>query len=425
MAGVPTLGGPADECGRLAVPLDHLDPSNPATIEIALQRYRTTLPSKGTILVNPGGPGSSGLSLARPEFLVLTGGEYDILGFDPRGVGASQAALCTQTVYTGIQDARSLKAKPVPFEEPGGETSIDRYAVDYALQVKRCERFDGKLLKYLSTSYVARDMDAIRAALGEQVLHYYGISYGTFLGLTYVNMFPDRVGRIVIDSALDPQLYLGPTPALMSKSATAQDAVFEGFCKACEAAGAQFCPLATESLSVSQRLRSFFKQVAAMPLILSAGDDWTSISSQEIRQQVFDSMEAPSRWPQLADLLQSYLNGTATSPARPASCQAEATTLYSGEDVEWGIYVANDGDNSATTAQDWEDHLKLIQMISPLFGGAWFVQALFAKFWTIRPVERYVGPWNNTLRSRILILNNEKDPETQLEGAQAVAAALG
>ncbi|RLO03913.1 hypothetical protein DYB28_004780 [Aphanomyces astaci] len=407
------------QCGWLTVPLDHLDPANPATIDIAVRLYRTSGHSKGTIVLNPGGPGGSGLSLAQPTFATLTGGEHDLLGFDPRGVGLSRPVMCTQSSYTGIAEANERSQKPIPFERGSSETSFERYLLSYELLAKRCHKYDGReYLPYLSTAFVARDMDLIRAALGEHV----------FLGLTYVNMFPHRVGRVVIDSVLDPALYLGPTPELMSTSLADTEKPFEGFCAYCDEAGPAHCPLADTSPPLrpylASRLRAFFDQLSDHPMVVPAGDDWTVVTSKALRETMFNLIISPSRWPQLATLLHSYMNGTASTPARATSCTSDKA-VYDAGSTAWAVYVANEADNSHTLASSWEDHLKKSQQVSPLFGGSWYVPALPVKYWRTKVVERYAGPWNTPLRAPVLILNNEFDPETPLSSAQAVAASMG
>ncbi|KAF0691576.1 Aste57867_17244 [Aphanomyces stellatus] len=419
---------PLLECGALTVPLDHLNPTNGQTIDIAVRRYRTTSASpKGTILLNPGGPGGSGLGLASPMFVTVTGGDYDVLGFDPRGIGASRAALCTQSRATGDAETRNLNAKPIPFDAIGSDRLLERYEVEFELQAKRCVKYDGDYLPYLSTAYVARDMDLIRAALGQDVLHYYGISYGTFLGLTYVNMFPDRVGRVIIDSVLTPTLYLGSTPTLMSQSLVDTENDFDGFCAACEDAGPAHCPLADATAArpyLSRRLRAFFAQVDRKPLIVATdNDDVTAVYGQDLRKLVFGHLPGNTGWPNLASLIHSYMNGTVIVPSDEATTCGK--TKYTGQDIEWSIYVSNDGNNSATKASDWEDHLRRSQAVSPLFGGGWFVPALVTKYWTVKPVERYTGPWNKPLKHPILILNNHFDPETPLASAREVASLMG
>ncbi|KAF0709570.1 hypothetical protein As57867_005856, partial [Aphanomyces stellatus] len=273
---------PQLQCGSLTVPLNHLHPTKNQTIDLAVRRYRTnsTTP-KGTIVMNPGGPGASGMYLASAKSVTLTGGHYDVLVFDPRGVGASRPIKCSKNGVTAAVEAARLASLTVPYDTDSSPTSMDRYAAEVKAQVRRCEKYDGDYLPYLSTAFVARDMDAIRNALGEPVLNFYGMSYGTFLGITYANLFPSRVGRIALDSVLDPTAYTGPTPDLMLSSATGIDPTLEGFAAACEAVGPSQCALAEPKGKpcgyVLTKIQSLFDATNETPLVVPNGDDDISV----------------------------------------------------------------------------------------------------------------------------------------------------
>jgi pimeloyl-ACP methyl ester carboxylesterase len=188
------------ECGFLSVPLDHSRPRS-GTIKLALSRVRHTSPAaayQGVMLVNPGGPGGSGLNLALlgADVPKHAGDTYDWIGFDPRGVGSSEPALsCIPSYFKGNRPAY------VPVTDALLATWKSR-AASYA---KACGRNAAKLLPHLKTVDSARDMDAIRAALGAPKLSYYGFSYGTYLGQVYATLFPSRVRRMVLDSNVDPR----------------------------------------------------------------------------------------------------------------------------------------------------------------------------------------------------------------------------
>jgi pimeloyl-ACP methyl ester carboxylesterase len=188
------------ECGFLSVPLDPSKPKG-STIKIALSRVKHTSPAsayQGVMLVNPGGPGASGLNLALLGASVPkhAGDTYDWIGFDPRGVGASKPAMsCVPTYFGGNRPAY------VPVTSALEKTWLTRSA-SYA---RACAKDAPKLLPHMKTVDSARDMDAIRAALRAPKLSYYGFSYGTYLGQVYATLFPTRVRRMVLDSNVDPR----------------------------------------------------------------------------------------------------------------------------------------------------------------------------------------------------------------------------
>ncbi len=192
-------GGHA-ECARLRVPLDDAVPGGP-TIRLALARVRARDPKRriGSLVVNPGGPGVSGVDFALDAASVLPRAirdRFDIVGFDPRGVGRSAPVDCTERLdpYYALDFA------------PADDTTRAALVEGNRALVKQCEKRDGRLLPYVSTRRSARDLDRIRAALGEGKLTYLGYSYGTYLGASYADQFPSHVRAFVLDGPVDPGL---------------------------------------------------------------------------------------------------------------------------------------------------------------------------------------------------------------------------
>lgn len=187
-------------CGTVTVPLDRADPAGP-TVELAVSRVRHTVPDanyQGVVLVNPGGPGGSGLALSTLGASVPNGvgASYDWIGFDPRGVGASRPALSCIPAYAGY-------GRPdYDPGTPGAEDGWLRRAAGYAAA---CGRSGGALLRHMTTVDSATDMDSIRQALGVQQITYYGYSYGSYLGQVYGTLFSARVRRMVLDGVVDPR----------------------------------------------------------------------------------------------------------------------------------------------------------------------------------------------------------------------------
>ncbi|MEZ7004383.1 alpha/beta hydrolase [Streptomyces sp. AD55] len=193
-----TPGHPTLQCASLTVPLDHDRPGG-KKITLALSRVpHTSATYQGPLLVNPGGPGGSGLTLAGFVASALpaeVAAQYDVIGFDPRGVGRSEPALdCLPGHFDPV------RPDPVP-SAPGVEkANLDRAAAFAAA----CGERHGELLPHMGTTDAVRDMDALRAALGAERLNYFGYSYGTYLGAVYAKRYPDRVRRLVLDSVVDP-----------------------------------------------------------------------------------------------------------------------------------------------------------------------------------------------------------------------------
>ncbi|MFE7773402.1 alpha/beta hydrolase [Streptomyces sp. NPDC057445] len=189
---------PRLECSEVQVPLDHARP-NGRQITLALSRVRHTAKTfQGPLLVNPGGPGSSGLKMAgfvAASLPAKVSAQYDVIGFDPRGVGSSRPALdCRPGHFAPV------RADSVP-HTPGGEIANQVRAAAFA---RGCAAKYADVLPHMSTVSAARDLDLIRAALGAEKINYFGYSYGTYLGAVYAKYFPQRVRRAVFDSVVNP-----------------------------------------------------------------------------------------------------------------------------------------------------------------------------------------------------------------------------
>lgn len=201
------------ECATLTVPVNHAVPDGP-TIGLAISRIRATDPARrrGVLLFNPGGPGGSGL--AYPAALRSTlgdvAGRYDLIGFDPRFVGRSAPLDCGPTALANL-------ARGAGLDRSGFDESV-RYSADFA---RRCHQRNAAVLPYAGTPDVARDLDVLRAALGERRLSYYGVSYGADLGAVYTELFPARVDRMVLDSvsAVGPEYTLNRDSAVRAEAA--------------------------------------------------------------------------------------------------------------------------------------------------------------------------------------------------------------
>jgi pimeloyl-ACP methyl ester carboxylesterase len=180
------------ECATVVAPLDYREPTS-GRISLSVSRRKATGSRRGVLVANPGGPGGSGLRM--PAFLANTAlaKSYDLIGFDPRGVGGSTALTCQAVPEVATADSR-------PSDE-----DLPRWAAEARAAEDACERSAGGIRRYVNTANTARDVDVIRAALGEQKINYLGYSYGTYLGAVYGSLFPRRLDRSVLDSAVHPE----------------------------------------------------------------------------------------------------------------------------------------------------------------------------------------------------------------------------
>ncbi|WP_214415496.1 alpha/beta fold hydrolase [Sphaerisporangium fuscum] len=220
----PCAEEPAAECGTLTVPVDWSRPDGPK-IDLALARRKATDPAAriGSMLINPGGPGGSGVEFAygAPGFFTEEiQRRFDLVGFDPRGVGRSHPVICSASVYNQM-----------PYAIMKSQADFDKWT-SYSKRLRQdCRARTGPLYDHVDSVNVARDMDAIRAALGEEKLTYYGVSYGTLIGQMYAELFPQRVRALALDSNMDHSL--GVKRFLDTEAAGVEDS-FDEFVAWCD-----------------------------------------------------------------------------------------------------------------------------------------------------------------------------------------------
>ena len=253
------------ECARLQVPLDYAQPGG-RTIELALLRVPATAERRASLVVNPGGPGAPGTeyaAAARNVFRAPLLQHHDVVGFDPRGTGASAPVDC-------LSDAeldRYLATDPSP------DTAAERTALADGFERfgRGCVDDDAALAAHVSTIEAARDMDVLRAALGQRRLDYFGASYGTKLGATYAELFPHRVGRLVLDGAVDVSL---SSRQLSLEQARGFETALRAYVADC-VENVDGCFLGDSVDGGLDRIAGFLEEVDAQPLPTASGRELT------------------------------------------------------------------------------------------------------------------------------------------------------
>ena len=258
-----TFADPALDCTAVTVPLDYADPAG-ETASIAVLRKRATGDRIGSLLLNPGGPGASGTGFVPPIASALEGSpiteRFDLIGFDPRGVGASTPAIDCLTDAERDEDRVDIDAD----SSPAGVALLEAESQEF---VDRCvERNGVELLANVGTREVVRDMDVMRAALGDAALTYAGFSYGTFIGAEYAEAFPDRVRALLLDGAVDPAQ--DPVEASVAQAAGFQLA-FDAFAADC--ATRPDCPLGADADGATAAFQQLTRPLLDRPVPVGDG----------------------------------------------------------------------------------------------------------------------------------------------------------
>ena len=275
----------ANECTRLTVPLDYADPDG-KTIKLEVVRVPAARRAQrvGQLVVDPGGPGGSAVNYATAGPNVFgnkLSRYFDIVGMDPRGVGESTPLECGGTKETD----EFVGVDPDP-DTPAEVSEYDRVNREFG---QSCLERSGDLTKHISTVEVVKDMDILRAALGERQLDYLGASYGTLIGATYADMFPGNVRRMVLDGALDPTLSLEQVNVGQAKGFETALTAYVKYCVARDN-----CPLGTDVDAGKRQIRQLLDKLDQDPLPTSSGRPLTEALG---RYGVMYPLYAQQAWP--------------------------------------------------------------------------------------------------------------------------------
>jgi pimeloyl-ACP methyl ester carboxylesterase len=410
----------------LKVPVDYHNP-NGETLNLSIIRFKATkFPSKGPIFINPGGPGGSGVDFVSNGGKVLSklvGGHYDIIGFDPRGIGRSNTIRC----FKDGTDSQLYQANR-PWSLGPGENAANFAMFQQAL-ANQCIDKNRDFLPYVSTAAVARDLDSLRDAFGQELTNYWGFSYGTFLGATYANMFPDRVGRVILDGVADPTIFVGEVLDLVTKSIIHTEDCLDKFGASCEAAGPNKCSLAHPKKAlahngqhyVAPTIRKFLEEMSDKPILARNMTSAAFVVQSQAATMVFATLYNTYKWPLLADALASAIyksDGTSIAEmfAIPEDDRCPATETYS---LSFTPVVCIDGHhNDHKDVKSWMKGVRKAALVSPLAGPVWGTETMSCLYWNVTAAERYAGPWNHRTKNKVLIIGGTGDPVTPVESAE-------
>ncbi|KAI1444977.1 Alpha/Beta hydrolase protein [Annulohypoxylon stygium] len=456
-------------CGYLDVPLDYTNKEESRIVRLAVTKYQVSglaqvdiahssayvNPSAGrkserTIVIEPGGPGGSGTSYAwraaQDITKRLSDGKFDVLGWDPRGVNTTSPSIACFP-YNADRDRWAMLT--VQYREVSGSPESQLELVDAMNNAiyRACWEKHGDLARFVSTAFVARDMEEIRKALGEDELTGYLVSYGTGIGQTWANMFPDSVGRVILDGTeyVRDHRLLGGFGWTALDNAT--DAWRDGFLGECLKAGPKYCALSqprnSETVTLQDleiRMKNLVVAISQRPVpgyIESSGPSIVTYSA--LVSAIYSSLYNPNSWPALAQMLYELEASNSTlatafldhsdweydptlpSPPSPKPSTDELGSLVICADsydapmppeglVWWQSLWAN------MTTQAW------------ISGNSRFFSVFpcrhFNTYWP-KPAEVYRGDLNHTLKSPVLLIAETYDPATPLRNGRRLLNEMG
>ncbi|MEV7608152.1 alpha/beta hydrolase [Microbacterium sp. NPDC089320] len=404
--------GTGFDCTDVTAPLDWDNPGE-GEIALAVVRHQATGTAQGSLLTNPGGPGASGVELIRDSLDFAVGAalieNYDVIGFDPRGVGDSTAVTCFDAA--GMDDYL--------YSIPAGKRGSAEWEAElleaHEEFADACEANSGGILPYVTTINAARDMDLIRAVLGDTQLNYLGYSYGTFLGATYADLYPEKAGRLVLDGAIDPAvsgLDVGATQALGFESA------LRAYMQDCLDSGQ--CPFTGTVDEAMADLGALLASVDAAPL---ENGDGRMLGADSLMTGIIAALYSADSWQYLTQALDETLQGDPTTAFFLAD-------FYNGR--ENGTYLDNSSeafrayncmdypveDDPAAEAETDKKIAEGAPTIAPYWNGP-----DSCSVWPYPPTGTR-GEINAEGAGPILVVGTTNDPATPYEWSESLAEQL-
>ncbi|GAA4551101.1 alpha/beta hydrolase [Amycolatopsis samaneae] len=411
-------------CATYDVPLSYRDPGGPK-IQLALGLLPAADQSRkrGTIFYNPGGPGNSGRFA--PALTPALHERFDIVGFDPRGVGASTPVRC----FTDPAQLEPLRRVLGQF--PISREQERRQVEDARAVAESCGRAAGPLLGHLSTANVARDLDRLRAAVGEPKLRYYGLSYGTYVGENYANLFPGRVGALALDAVDDPVNWsTGYRPQDANVPFSYRLGGFDGarqalntFLTAC--AADTRCAFREPGTDLLGKWNGILDRLQAGPVTIPGKDgNGRVVRYQDAVGEVHRGLLDEAKAAELAGFLQAL----AAAPAAPAAVKSTVDepipTPFDSAMAGAGTVCADS--SNPRDPELWWRYAKAADRVGRGFGSYDLYLSLPCAMWPVADPDRYTGPWNRPTAAPVLLIGNRGgDPETPYQGAQRTERLLG
>jgi pimeloyl-ACP methyl ester carboxylesterase len=409
---------PSAQCTTVPVPVDYDNPGGPQA-QLALIRIPATGPRIGALLINPGGPGASAVDTVAGMGADLAGSEisrrFDLVGFDPRGVGYSTPALRCQT------DAEfdAFRREPLVDYSPAGVAHIEQL---YRQQAQRCaNRMGLEFLANVGTATVARDMDVVRQALGDDQINYLGFSYGTELGTAYIERFGDHVRAMVLDGAIDPSV------EGIDENVDQEEGFQTAFNDyAADCARSPNCPLGADPTQWVNHYHQLVDPLVAKPARTS---DPRGLSYTDAITGTVDALYAPQLWKFLTSGLRALQRGT--DPDDLLSLADE----YYGRDADGHYDNSQDAFNaircvdapSLTDPEDWVEADRQTRQVAPFASYGQFTGYAPRDLCALWPVPATSWPHEAAPAGpgKVVVVSTTHDPATPYQDGVSLARQLG
>ncbi|OAQ99545.1 hypothetical protein LLEC1_04798 [Akanthomyces lecanii] len=405
------------ECGTVDVPMDQFDKTNSKskTFQIPLVRMRGQNATKN-LLVNPGGPGASGISYvygAGDKLSKIIGEGFHIVGFDPRGVNSSSPEATCYVDAESRERLRPRRTSDLIRDSP----YLYAWSANY---VRACEENAAEHFKYVNTPQTAADMNSIIDALGQKSMYYWGISYGSLLGQVYATLYPERSERIVIDGVTDQSYWFGEL--IETQRYVDTDAVVDGFFKECVRAG-DACALSKfgkTGPALRENVTSVINSLYRNPASAYAnGSVYGVVDDYDLRiKSIFQEMYSPAHWPALAQRLAHLQEGNATGVFLS---YVKDNAFDNVPEANLAVQM-NDGQSGPAFWQP--GRMRLMEKLLPYFDKYRFALGDMMDFhvkqqWTIPKTHSYLPKHRVETAAPLLILSTVYDPVCPCAAAQA------
>ncbi|KIL59088.1 hypothetical protein M378DRAFT_276889 [Amanita muscaria Koide BX008] len=418
------------QCARLLVPLNYSIPFS-ARNQASIALIRNPSPYsqnssdyKGPILFNPGGPGDSGVDSIltnAPNFRMILGDAFDLVGFDPRGISRS---LPLASIFNSDAAQSTFYSRLSAYSVMNASTnSIAEFVAGAHILGELAEAaITGGYLGNINTEFTARDMLTIVQAHGRDKLQYWGFSYGSVLGATFAALFPDKVDRLIIDGVVDADDYYQNA---WNNSLIDTDKVMQAFFDGCFAAGPSNCAFyASSPEAISQNLQKIYDSVASRPIsvVSNTTNSYGVVDYSFMRTYTFSGLYEPYIYfAPLAQLLAALFKGDGR-PFWDFVQSKNASVNIFNEEVANLVITCNDGNLIPGTVDDAEAYFDGLRKSSQ-FADFWATNRLMCSGWPSLP-KHFQGPFTVNTSFPLLLIGNTADPVTPLANAKKMSAGF-